>query len=140
MIMSDFKGNEIWSNSREILVQPNSSQEVFSIPNVDIYRTNYVYITEFNNKKSLYYFESPKNLNLPKGEITKEITKTTTGFSITLKSAVLQKHEFLSTKQRGHFSENFFDLLPYESITIEFKSEGTSLDDLQIKSLNNIKY
>ena len=139
MRMIDFKGNEIWSNSREILVQPNSSQEVFSIPNVDIYRTNYIYITEFNNKKSLYYFESPKNLNLPKGEITKEITKTTTGFSITLKSAVLQKDVFLSTKQRGHFSDNFFDLLPNESVTLEFKTDAMTLDDLTFKTLNQLR-
>ena len=135
----DFKGNEIWSNSREILVQPNSSQEVFSIPNVDIYRTNYVYITKFNNKKSLYYFESPKNLNLPKGEITKEITKTTTGFSITLKSAVLQKDVFLSTKQKGHFSDNFFDMLPDESVTLEFKTDAMTLDDLTFKTLNQLR-
>ncbi|MDG2074069.1 MAG: glycoside hydrolase family 2 protein [Polaribacter sp.] len=138
MKVIDFKGNEIWSNSQEISVGENTSQQVYSIPNVNIDRKNYVYITKFNGAKSLYFFSNPKDLNLPKGMINKEITKTETGFSITLKSEVLQKDVFLFSKNKGHFSDNFFDLLPNESITIEFKSEATSLDDLQIKSLNSV--
>lgn len=138
MKVIDFKGNEIWSNSQEISVDENTSQQVYSIPNVDIDRKNQVYITEFNGEKSLYFFSNPKDLNLPKGKINKEITKTKTGFSITLKSTVLQKDVFLFTKEKGHFSDNFFDLLPNEPITIEFKSEATSLGDLEIKSLNSI--
>ncbi|MFN0728993.1 beta-mannosidase [Polaribacter gochangensis] len=135
----DFNGNEIWSNSKDISVKENASQQVYSIPNVDIDRKNHLYITTFNGVKSLHFFESPKELNLPKGEIQKEITKTKTGFSITLKSNVLQKDVFLFSKEKGHFSDNFFDLLPNESTTIEFKSEGTSLDDLQIKTLNQLR-
>ena len=138
MKVIDFKGNEIWSNSQEISVDENTSQQVYSIPNVDIDRKNQVYITEFNGEKSLYFFSNPKDLNLPKGKINKEITKTKTGFSITLKSTVLQKDVFLFTKEKGHFSDNFFDLLPNEPITIEFKSEATSLEDIKIKSLNSI--
>jgi beta-mannosidase len=138
MKVIDFKGNDIWSNSQEISVGENTSQQVYSIPNVNIDRKNYVYITKFNGAKSLYFFSNPKDLNLPKGMINKEITKTETGFSITLKSEVLQKDVFLFSKNKGHFSDNFFDLLPNESITIEFKSEATSLDDLQIKSLNSV--
>lgn len=138
MKIIDFKGNEIWSNSEDISVGENTSQKVYSIPNVDIDRKNQVYITEFNGEKSLHFFSKPKELNLPTGEIQKEIIKTKNGFSITLKSAVLQKDVFLFSKEKGHFSDNFFDMLPNESITIEFKSEATSLDDIQIKTLNSI--
>lgn len=138
MKVIDFKGNDIWSNSQEISVGENTSQQIYSIPNVNIDRKNHVYVTEFNGEKSVYFFSNPKDLNLVKGEINKEITKTKTGFSITLKSTVLQKDVFLFTKEKGHFSDNFFDLLPNEPITIEFKSEATSLEDIKIKSLNSI--
>ncbi|MFT5761801.1 MAG: beta-mannosidase, partial [Polaribacter sp.] len=138
MKVIDFKGNEIWSNSEDISVGENTSQKVYSFPNVDIDRKNQVYITEFNGEKALHFFSSPKELNLPKREIQKEIIKTKTGFSITLKSDVLQKDVFLFTKEKGHFSDNFFDMLPNESITIEFTTEGNSLNDLQIKTLNLI--
>ena len=140
MKIIDFKGNEIWSNSEDISVKENTSQKVYNIPNVDIDRKNQVYITEFNGKKSLHFFSSPKDLNLVKGEIQKEITKTKNGFSIIIKSTVLQKDVFLFSKNKGHFSDNFFDLLPNESITIEFKTGAKSLDDLQMKSLNSVKY
>jgi len=135
----DFEGNEIWSNYKDITVAENISQQVYSIPNVDIDRKNHVYITEFNGTKSLHFFESPKELNLPKGSIEREIIKTKEGFTITLKSSVLQKDVFLFSKNKGHFSDNFFDLLPNEPVSIEFKSDASSLDDLVIKTLNQIE-
>ena len=138
MKMMDFKGNIIWSNSELITVKPNISQKVYTIPDVDIDRKNVVYISEFNGNTSSYYFSKPKDLNLPKGEIEKVISETKNGFSITLKSTVLQKDVFLFTKQKGHFSDNFFDLMPNETKVIEFKTEVNSLDDLQIKTLNSI--
>ena len=135
----NLNGDEIWSNFKDISVAENTSQQVYSIPNVDIDRKNHVYITEFNGKKSVYFFSKPKELNLSKGEITKEITKTKTGFSITLKSDILQKDVFLFNKNKGHFSNNFFDLLPNETITVEFKTDAKNLDDLVIKSLNQLR-
>jgi beta-mannosidase len=134
----DFNGKEIWSNSKEITVQSNSSQKVYHIPQADIYKAGTVFILEFNNTKSLYYFAKPKDLKLPEGIIEKNITKTKNGFNITLKSSVLQKDVFLHSKTKGQFSDNYFDLLPNEKLTIEFETKATSLDDLVIKSLNNI--
>jgi len=134
----DFYGKEIWSNSEEIIVKANSSQKVYHIPQVDIYKAGYVYIIEFNKAKSFYYFAKPKDLKLPKGIIEKEIKKTKNGFSINLQSTVLQKDIFLSSKKKGHFSDNFFDLLPNEEITIEFKTDAKTLEDLKIKTLNSL--
>ena len=105
----DFHGKEIWSNTEEVTVTANSSQKIYHIPQADIDTRRYVYVIKFNNSTSLYFFDKPKNLLLPKGEIDKEITKTKNGFSITLQSNVLQKDIFLSTTQKGHFSDNYFD-------------------------------
>lgn len=134
----DFYGQEIWSNTKEVFVKANSSQKVYHIPQVDIYRAGYLYIIEFNSSKSLYYFAKPKDLDLPKGIISREIIKTKHGFLITLKSTVLQKDIFLYTKVKGHFSNNFFDLLPNQEMIIEFKTDEKTMDDLQFKTLNQI--
>jgi beta-mannosidase len=104
--------------------------------NID--KTAAVLVTEFNNQKSYFYFVKPRELILPKGEIAKEIIILKNGFSITLKSAVLQKDVFLFTNEKGHFSDNFFDLLPNETRTIYFKTSANSLDDLKLKTLNKI--
>ena len=133
----DFYGKKLWSNSKEIEVLENSSQQFykFSLDKIDV--KNSVLIAEFNNQTSYFYFAKPKELQLPKGKIEKEITKTTNGFSITLKSEVLQKDVFLFTKEKGHFTDNFFDLEPNTSKTLFFETKATSLNNLQIKKLNN---
>jgi beta-mannosidase len=134
----DFYGKEIESNSLKIEVLENSSKEFhsFSMKNIDKKAT--VLIAEFNNQTSYFYFVKPKELNLPKDEIDKQIIKLKNRFSITLKSTVLQKDVFLFTNKKGHFSDNFFDLLPNETRTIYFKTSANSLDDLEIKTLNFI--
>ncbi len=136
----DFEGNEIWSNSKKITVKANSSQKVYHIPQVDIYRKGYVYVIEFFDRKSYYYFEKPKNFELPKGNISKVISKIKEGFMITLKSKVLQKDVFIHTKESGHFSDNFFDLLPNEEKTIKFQTDSKVLNDLKIKTLNQLLF
>jgi beta-mannosidase len=134
----DFNGKEIWSNSKEVTVKGNSSQKVYHIPQADIYKAGTVYIIEFNDAKTLYYFAKPKGLKLSKGKIKKSINKTKTGFAIELNSDVLQKDVFLFTSTKGKFSDNYFDLLPNETIVIEYKTKATELDDIEIKSLNSI--
>ncbi|MDP5107317.1 MAG: glycoside hydrolase family 2 protein [Polaribacter sp.] len=134
----DFYGKEIKSDSLKIKVLENSSKEYYRISKKNIDKKAAVLVTEFNNQKSYFYFVKPKELVLPKGEIDKEIIKLESGFSITIKSTVLQKDVFLFTNNKGHFSDNFFDLLPNETKTIFFKTKAKSLDDLKIKTLNSI--
>ncbi|UAM99024.1 glycoside hydrolase family 2 protein [Polaribacter litorisediminis] len=134
----DFYGKEIWSDSKEIKVLENSSKQFYEFPLEKVDIENSVFITEFNDQKSYFYFSKSKDLNLPKGKVQQKITKIKNGFSITLKSDVLQKDVFLFTDKKGHFSDNFFDLMPNETKVIEFKSDIDSLDDLKIKTLNTL--
>ncbi|NVJ88600.1 MAG: glycoside hydrolase family 2 protein [Flavobacteriaceae bacterium] len=134
----DFYGKEIWSSTKVLSIEPNSSKQVYNIPNTTIDKTSCVLVSVFGKAESNYFFEKPKNLKLPKGTINQQISKTNNGFIISLKSNVLQKDVFLYTKTKGHFSENFFDLLPNESKTIFYKSDANTLTDLQIKTLNSI--
>jgi len=132
----DFYGKEIWSDAKEIEVFGNSSEQFYNTSLDKIDKNSSLLVAEFNDEKSYFYFSKPKDLKLPKAVVQKNIRKTANGFSITLKSTVLQKYLFLFTNIKGHFSENFFDLMPNETIRINFKTEANSLDDLQIKTLN----
>jgi beta-mannosidase len=135
----DFYGKEIWSDTKEIEVLETSSKPFYTFSLDAINKESSVLLTEFNTHTSTYYFAKPKDLNLPKGAIASEIFKTTNGFSIRLKSKILQKEVFLFTKEKGHFSDNFFDLMPNETKVITFTSESETLSDLKIKTLNTIE-
>ena len=138
LALQDFKGTTIWSTKKQLNVPGNSSAVYTKIPLQDLDKSNLVLVARFHTSKRVFFLDKPKNLNLPKGEISKEITKTATGFKIVLKSAVLQKDVFLFSDKKGHFSDNFFDLLPNTAVTITFNSKTTSLQDVSIKSLNTI--
>ena len=134
----DFYGKEIWSDAKEIEVLENSSKSFYNFYLDTIDKENTLLVAEFNNNKSTFYFTKPKDLNLPKGAVRKGIFKTKKGFSIQLNSDVLQKEVFLFTKEKGHFSDNFFNLMPGETKVITFTSDIETLSDLKIKTLNNI--
>ncbi|MFT5958895.1 MAG: beta-mannosidase [Polaribacter sp.] len=134
----DFYGKEIWSDAKEIEVLGNSSKQFYNTSLDKIDKNSSLLVAEFNGEKSYLYFSKPKDLKLPKGVIQKNISKKENGFSITLKSTVLQKDLFLFTNVKGHFSDNFFDLMPNETIRIDFNTKANFLDDLQIKTLNAI--
>jgi beta-mannosidase len=134
----DFYGKEIWSDAKEIEVLGNSSKQFYNTSLDKIDKNSSLLVAEFNGEKSYLYFSKPKDLKLPKGVIQKNISKKENGFSITLKSTVLQKDLFLFTNVKGHFSDNFFDLMPNETIRIDFNTKANFLDNLQIKTLNAI--
>ncbi len=138
LTIMDFYGKEIWSTTKELRIQPNSSEKVYHIPQADIYTAGYVYVIEFDSAKSLYYFAKPKDLQLPKAAIEQEIHKTEHGYSITLKSSVLQKEVYISSLQKGHFTTNFFDLLPNIPKTIYFETSASEIPKIEIRSLNDI--
>ncbi|PQJ76144.1 beta-mannosidase [Polaribacter gangjinensis] len=135
----DFFGKEIWSDTSRITVKADASQRVYQLLKTDVDHTKHFLSVTFNNSSSFFYFAKPKDLMLPKEPIERTISKTKNGFSITLKSNVLQKDVFLFTSEKGHFSDNFFDLLPNTSKTIHFKSNSTNLQQLSIKSLQSIQ-
>ena len=98
--------------------------------------TSAVLITRFNDQTTLNYFVSPKDLKLKQAPIEKKITKISEGFQIELSSIILQKDVFLFCDEKGHFSDNFFDLLPNETKTIVLKTNAETLQGLKLKTFN----
>jgi beta-mannosidase len=135
----DFDGNEYYRLNKLITVDKDYNQH----SNLKLYENDRensrsrMVVSVFASITSYCYFEKPKNLLLKHKPIEREIIKTDNGFNIKLSSMTLQKDVFLFTKESGHFSDNFFDLLPNETITIHFKTKAPTLADLQLKSFNN---
>ena len=137
----DFNGSEIWKMKDTVSVEALSSKITYELPlkTLKFNKDEVVVETGFNGEFSYVYFVRPKDLKLSSLDINKTITKTDEGFSIELFSSTLQKDVFLFTGAKGHFSDNFFDLLPNEKKTIRLKTRSGNLDDLKIKTLNQFR-
>ena len=135
----DYNGKVIERYSAANIVEPNSSKIVYDLIIDAFQKEEIVIVAKYNGRTSNFYLTKPKNLALLNGEITKNISKTKKGFTIELFSDVLQKDVFLYTEQQGHFSENYFDLMPKESKLIEFTTQSNENFILGIKTLNSLK-
>ncbi|WP_417199322.1 beta-mannosidase [Bizionia sp.] len=135
----NFSGEVIWENSQEIMVKPNSSaiKQRIGLSRFSFNKNKVVIVSKFQKSESLFYLVKPKDLELPAKAIHKEVIKTSDGFTIRLSSKTLQKDVFLFCNESGHFSDNYFDLLPNEEKQIVFKTDAKVLNDLKIKSLND---
>lgn len=137
--LMDFSGNIIWKYDKEIVAESLSStiKNQLDLNTIQFNKNETVLVSSFNNKISYFYFVRPKNLKLKTVDINKIIAKTKSGFSISISSKTLQKDVFLLTKEKGHFSDNFIDLLPNQTVNIHFITQSERLEDLIIKSFNN---
>jgi beta-mannosidase len=135
----DFDGNETWRHSDEVNVGADESKLVFEIPldSIDFQKDRSVLVSNFKGNTSYFYFVKPKDLKLKNDSIQTKITKVVNGFDIELKSKTLQKGVFLYTDVKGHFSDNFFDLVPSQKKKVHFKTDAIELGGLKLKSLNS---
>jgi beta-mannosidase len=144
----DFQGHLISSHDeKHKTIKANSSKEYahFAIANLlngHSSREVFALIRLKNNEKtsasSIYYFEYPKNLKLPTPQITHQIEATPNGYKVILHSKTLVKNVFIQTEALGKWSDNYFDLLPNETKTIEFTlKSGDFYKDFLIKSLTD---
>ncbi|WP_299122119.1 glycoside hydrolase family 2 protein [uncultured Winogradskyella sp.] len=135
----DFDGQTIWNDIVTDVLDANESKLIFAfnLSDLSIEKRSSVLVISEGVKRSLHYFSKPKYLKLKEDDIQKEVTKTGYGFRIKLSSQTLQKDIFLFTKEKGHFSDNFFDILPNETVIIDFETEVENLNDLQLKTFNS---
>lgn len=142
----DFQGNSIFKetdsyekiegNSSSILMQKHlsdvlkgqSAKETFAI--ISLSQNDSII------SKRIFYFDYPKNLNLPKPTLSHQIEKLENGYKVILKTDKLAKNIFLETSALGHWSDNYFDLLPNETKEVIFQlKKGDFEKDFQIKLL-----
>jgi beta-mannosidase len=135
----DFSGKELWNTSKTVNIPKNSSTKVFELDlrTINGLRNEIVVVSKFNGEESYTYLDKPKNLQLIQGDIKKTVRKTDEGFEIELVSNVLQKDVFLYCNGRGHFSDNYFDLMPNQKKVVVFETNASEIRDISIKTFNN---
>jgi beta-mannosidase len=81
--------------------------------------------------RNVYLFERTRNLDLPSPKIISEVTAADGGYNLKLTSPVLARNVFVSFGDADvDISDNYFDLLPNEAVTVHLKSK-TPADQIQ---------
>jgi beta-mannosidase len=143
-----YDGKVIWESASLVTVPANTSKNLFEV-NVNEFTNEY--INQINNSvfvceliqngtvlsKNSFYFKPYKELNISEPEVTYEITKAGQGFEIALKTNKLAKNVYLQiADEEGFFSDNYFDLLPGEKVTVNLK---TTISEEKLKEVLTLR-
>lgn len=142
----DLKGNVVYEKKEKVTAPANASRIQFTAPLASVLggrSTNEVFVnarfTENGNGETVtnnYFLTRFKNIDFPKATIRMTSQPAAGGYDVTVESDVFARGVFLSIDGIDNFfSDNYFDLLPGEPVTIHVT---TSLDkasfDKQLKS------
>ena len=125
----DFSGNILWSLEQSQTIKPSENIVILKsklknlLKNADRRRV-VMYCASFEKDQLLsenrLYFDKVKNLDLPKPDVTTDITEIKFGYIIRLKSQTLVKNLYLTLDDEDvFFSDNYFDLLPGKPVQID---------------------
>ena len=126
-----FDGSIIFEKRIELDIRPHSSNIVLSISKNDLIGKNqpsevFMKCDLLSDKEAMgtnnHFFLKPKDLALPKSEFDFDHKKVDDNYLITIRaySFIYQLH-LHSVNVKGIFSNNYFEMLPNEEVTIEFK-------------------
>ncbi len=147
----DFSGNVLLQRTISARIPPGSSERWFRaesggfLQGMD--RTRIVLSAELWSggellSRNLLYFATPKGLDLPEAVIKKTIARAGQRYRIELSSDVLAKNCFLTLKGgNGYFTDNYFDILPGDTVEIELVTDATPDgigERISVKSLADI--
>lgn len=142
----DFEGTVIWEEASIVEIPANSSGDYFDLNrNEFLYRKNtkkLLFSAELieNGKvlsKNTFYFRPFKELNISKPTVDYTIAKSGTGFDIELNTDKLAKNIYLQiADEKGFFSDNYFDLLPGEKVTVNLK---TKISEAKLKEVLTVR-
>lgn len=125
----DLKGNVLFHKNLSVTVPANTSKIQFSAPVESVLngkKTNEVVVnarfTENGNEEVIsnnYFFTRFKDIDFPKADIRMTTVPAGDGYDVTVESDVFARGVFLSIDGIDNFfSDNYFDLLPGEPVTI----------------------
>ncbi|MDW3194971.1 MAG: glycoside hydrolase family 2 protein [Cytophagales bacterium] len=132
LIIKDFEGNQLVVENQTITVKPGVSELYFTIEPIAYAHLDTKQIlldarlaVEDNMYTNQYYWHPVKELALPEPDFIYEVSKEGEHWLVTLSATVLVKSMYLEFEGvSGNFSDNFFDLLPYEVKKVRFPREG----------------
>lgn len=132
MKLLDLEGKEYWKKTVPIKLEANTSRPYFDIAITDLLngrnKSDLVFSALFRQDENMaasnvYYFVPPKDMTLPDPRLQVDVQPVSTGFEITVFTSKLARNIYLYADDiEGHFSDNFFDLLPGETVTVTFET------------------
>ena len=141
----DFDGKTLWTITAAVTIKPNGCTKQFfdfTMARLNKYTKDYtlmiITVKDDPTVPPCYvYFTEIKDLKLLKPSIWQSIIANENGYSIKIGTNVLAKNVYLQTDIEGFFSDNYFDLLPGETKTIDFvtKAKTFKSTSLKIRSL-----
>ena len=144
----NFDGELFCKESSDVEIRPFSSNIVQTLDKYDLLSgrdtSELVLRVELRSagdllSKSHLFFKRPKELNIPFPDHGHDVKQVNDKYEITIRSnSFLCQLHLRSSKVRGVFSDNYFDMLPNEIVVIEFDPyEGQHIDgsDIKIRTL-----
>lgn len=143
----DMMGKVLWGKNENVSISANASSLVFEMAVSDIIgaaqREDIFFRVELLDENDQFlsgnnlFLVPVKSLNLSRPTFTKEVLKTKNGFEIIIHSDNLAKNIYLfADGLEGRFSDNYFDLLPGQSVKIKFKTSEAIELEIFINKLN----
>ena len=131
----DFSGKVLLEQRNEVVVPAQSSAIYLSLAQAELSakedprKSLLVFDLEVSGKRAsrnLVFFDVTHNLELPAPKVKTSLAKSADGFSLKLESDKLARNVAISFGDLDvQVSDNYFDLLPREPITVDLKSSAT---------------
>jgi len=136
----DVNEGKLSERSLRVTIPANSSTKIaeFQIPDIlnGRRRESSLISLQFRDYRRLVYLLPVKDLELPTPHIHYTLESVTNGVNIQLTTNVLAKNVYLEAGDDFiRSSDNFFDMLPGESVTIFAESTSEKLKNLRVKTL-----
>jgi beta-mannosidase len=129
----DFDGREHWRQDRDITVRALTSEVQSTLPRGDLLKgldaSQAVLVAELRAgggagpvlSRNLFFFAKTRELALPKPEVAISVEPHGASATVHVSAKRFARAVWLSTSDgAGAFSDNFFDLLPGETATVEW--------------------
>lgn len=129
LALYDFNGGLLSEQSRAVSIGADSAAIVYSASAAELLNGHdgkavVLHVALESGGQVLdsqhFYFESHRELNLPEAKITVEEVPGSQGSAFTLNTDVLARQVWLHAEAEGIFTDNFFDLIPGQPVTVEF--------------------
>lgn len=142
----DLEGKEISKETLEITVPANSSNTFFGVKTADFLKkvqpTQQFLVVELVENGNVIssntlFFKPIKDINLPKPTVKYELAAAQGGYEIILTTDKLAKNLYLTIgDEEGFFSDNYFDLIPGQTVKIKL---DTSVPEDKIKGVFSLQ-
>jgi beta-mannosidase len=136
VVLLDFNGKKLWNAVTTGVIPGSSNLLHFEIPKKEFSTFNlkravlsFTISSEIKGGNTLFYFVKPKDLQLTKPTIQ---IKKIDALTYQVSSDVLAKNVCLSSEQDTFFSDNYFDILPNQTVEIKLSKP---IQKLEVKSL-----